>query len=121
MNTVTQQGVYATYLRQNLGYPLCSPSPSSEDDENGLGIGDVGYVDEYGQFVVVCNICCDPRDNPGSPQFQPIPLKEDLTKATPIPKKEIFTGVLQDISENRCLSTRTSRFKRSNSNFVSSQ
>ena len=55
------QNLYAKNLRQPYGYPLWSPKPKpglpSSYEEHGLQIGDVGYVNEFGMFEVLFNIC----------------------------------------------------------------
>jgi len=94
----TKQDVYAANLRQNLGYPLRSPNPT-EDDQLGLWIGDVGHVNELGQFVVLWNVCHG--DSPsGVPPFQRIPPVEELIRTSPIPENVLMTGVEQDTSQS---------------------
>ncbi|KAG6369265.1 hypothetical protein JVT61DRAFT_15509 [Boletus reticuloceps] len=60
MHSSTHQHVYATNLRQNFGYPLRNPKPNSRLGQpyvkEGLQIGDVGYVDDYGEFIRLFNI-----------------------------------------------------------------
>lgn len=95
----TKQDVYAANLRQNFGYPLRSPSPGADDDL-GLWIGDVGHVNEDGQFVVLWNVCHgDPPS--GVPPFQHIPPVEELIRTSPISENVLMTGVKQDIGQSR--------------------
>lgn len=76
------QDVYAKHLQHAVyGYPLRMPEPMSTLPQNyqddGLEIGDVGVVDNNGQFDVLFNIC-KRIDNPlhdlrGVPEnFQPV-------------------------------------------------
>jgi hypothetical protein len=76
------QDVYAKHLQHAVyGYPLRMPEPMSTLPQNyqdgGLEIGDVGVVDNNGQFDVLFNICKH-SDNPlhdlrGVPEnFQPV-------------------------------------------------
>ena len=56
----TPQDVYASNLlrEQHFGYPLRNPEPNntSDSDTEGIRIGDVGYVGDYGDFNRVCNL-----------------------------------------------------------------
>ena len=78
------QSLYAKYLRQPFGYPLRSPEPKpglpSSYGELGLHIGDVGYVDEFGMFEVLFNICF-PLDHELHQ-----PRRDDLTKLVGLAK-----------------------------------
>ena len=60
MDSSTHQHVYAANLRQNFGYPLRNPKPNSRLGQpyvnEGFQIGDVGYVDDYGEFIWLFNI-----------------------------------------------------------------
>ncbi|KAF8119231.1 hypothetical protein EV363DRAFT_1201085 [Boletus edulis] len=80
------QDVYAKYLPKNRGYPLWSPEPSStlpsSYRQDGLKIGDVGYVNWDGLFNVLFNITLDPNHalhhRLGVPlNFEPIQLNID--------------------------------------------
>ncbi|KIJ65765.1 hypothetical protein HYDPIDRAFT_151374 [Hydnomerulius pinastri MD-312] len=55
------QNLYAKNLQQSFGYPLRFPEPKpglpSSYSEQGLHIGDVGYIDDVGMFEVLFNIC----------------------------------------------------------------
>ncbi|KAI6017268.1 hypothetical protein PISMIDRAFT_679577 [Pisolithus microcarpus 441] len=76
------QDVYAKYLQHaDYGYPLRMPEPMSTLPQNyqdsGLEIGDVGIVDNRGQFDVLFNICKRSdnllHDTHGVPKnFQPV-------------------------------------------------
>lgn len=77
----SHQDVYSKHLlRSGYGYPLRTPEPMStlppKYQDHGLQIGDVGIVDDDGQFDVLFNICRR-EDNPiqshGVPKnFQPV-------------------------------------------------
>ncbi|KAG9308492.1 hypothetical protein JVU11DRAFT_11836 [Chiua virens] len=67
----TLQHVYATNLDQQLGYPLRNPQLHSPDPEEELGepykseglqIGDIGHVDEYGAFNLLFNVNFPPNE-----------------------------------------------------------
>ena len=60
----TPQDVYASNLlrEQSSGYPLRIPKPTDKSHLEGLQIGDVGYIDDYGEFNVVFNINFLPRE-----------------------------------------------------------
>jgi hypothetical protein len=75
------QDVYAKCLPNNRGYPLWFPEPTStlpsSYRQDGLQIGDVGFVSRMGTFNVLCNICYGPnhalhRRLGGSFNFDPI-------------------------------------------------
>ena len=59
----TPQDVYASNLlrRQSFGYPLRNPRPKDKYSEEGFRIGDVGHVDENGEFNVLFNISSPPK------------------------------------------------------------
>ena len=61
------QDVYASNLlrAQNFGYPLGDPRPKYESDLEGLQVGDVGYVDDYGEFNSAFNISSPPKELQG--------------------------------------------------------
>lgn len=112
------QGVYATNLQQNRGYPLRIPEPSSKlgspYDKEGLQIGDVGYVDDYGGFVRLFNICFPLPDETrasGIPPFDPTQLKEAPSKSPlALPGDHLFmTGVKRQLENSRsvCISVDT--------------
>ncbi|KAG9316997.1 hypothetical protein JVU11DRAFT_1177 [Chiua virens] len=77
----THQHVYAANLRQNLGYPLRNPRPGiglGPPYTDGFQIGDVGCIDQYGEFIVFFNINFPPKDlgfdPPDNPRFdRPVP------------------------------------------------
>ena len=80
------QDVYAKCLPNNRGYPLWFPEPSStlpsSYRQDGLQIGDVGYVSRKGTFNVLFNISYGPNHalhrRPGlSFSFDPITLHLD--------------------------------------------
>ena len=82
------QDVYARCLPNDRGYPLWSPEPSStlpsSYKQDGLQIGDVGFVNWMGTFIVLRNICHGPNHAlhqnqcPGAaPIPGPIPLDID--------------------------------------------
>lgn len=55
-------------LAKGYGYPLWSPKPSElpvEHRENGVRIGDVGFLTDTGSFLYFFNICV-PRDDPSN-------------------------------------------------------
>ena len=77
------QDVYAKCLPCYLGHPLWFPEPTntlpSSYREDGLQIGDVGFVNQMGIFDVLCNISYGPNhalhQRPGvSFSFDPIAL-----------------------------------------------
>ena len=59
------QDVYAKCLPSNRGYPLWFPEPSStlpsSYKQDGLQIGDVGFVSQRGTFDVLLNISWSPN------------------------------------------------------------
>ena len=64
----TPQHVYASNLlrRQSFGYPLRNPRAKDKFDLEGFPqIGDVGYVDSYGEFNVVFNVMSPPKELQG--------------------------------------------------------
>ena len=80
------QDMYAKCLPNNRGYPLWFPEPSStlpsSYRQDGLQIGDVGYVSQKGTFNVLFNLCYGPNHalhrRPGVCfSFDPIPLDFD--------------------------------------------
>ena len=58
----TPQDIYASNLlrEQNYGYPLRNPRPKDKFENEGLRVGDVGYVDKHGEFKLVFNIHSPP-------------------------------------------------------------
>ena len=58
------QDVYASNLLrvQSFGYPLRNPKPKDKFDPEGFRIGDVGYVDDYGEFNCIFNISSLPKE-----------------------------------------------------------
>jgi hypothetical protein len=80
------QDVYAKCLPNYRGYPLWVPEPSStlpsSYRQDGLQIGDVGFVSRMGTFNVLCNISYGPTHalhrRPGvSFSFPPVALDID--------------------------------------------
>ncbi|KAF8552604.1 hypothetical protein OG21DRAFT_102487 [Imleria badia] len=61
MDSDSPQDIYAKCLPSDRGYPLWFPEPSStlpsSYKQDGLQIGDVGYVSREGTFRVLLNIC----------------------------------------------------------------
>ena len=59
------QNVYAKCLPNHRGYPLWVPEPSSalpsSYRQDGLQIGDVGFVSQKGTFIVLFNLCYGPK------------------------------------------------------------
>ncbi|KAG6369268.1 hypothetical protein JVT61DRAFT_15513 [Boletus reticuloceps] len=59
MQGSTPQHVYAANLKQEFGYPLRTPKPNSRLGQpyvkEGLQIGDVGFVDDDGEFIWLFN------------------------------------------------------------------
>ncbi|KAI9455531.1 hypothetical protein HD554DRAFT_2042764 [Boletus coccyginus] len=102
----SSQGVYAANLQQNRGYPLFNPEPSSglrtPYNTEGFQIGDVGYVDNDGEFTCLFNICFPlPAElcQRGVPPFDPIPLENAFTRRPlALPEDHLFiTGVERHI------------------------
>ncbi|KAF8123155.1 CHAT domain-containing protein [Boletus edulis] len=60
MQSSTPQHFYVASLKQEFGYPLRTPEPNSRLGQpyvrEGLQIGDVGFVDEDGEFIWLFNI-----------------------------------------------------------------
>ena len=82
----SSQDVYAKCLPSDRGLPLWFPEPSSTLPESykqdGLQIGDVGFLGRNGTFNVLLNICLGPHHalhrRPGvSLTFDPIALDMD--------------------------------------------
>ena len=60
----TPQDIYASNLlrRQSFGYPLRNPRPKDRFSSlEGFRIGDVGHIDENGEFNVLFNITSPPE------------------------------------------------------------
>jgi len=104
------QGVYATNLQQNRGYPLRIPKPSaklgSPYDKEGLQIGDVGYVNDYGEFIRLFNIFFPLPDEPrGLHDVPPVkPIPQDTVAFTKhslaLPEDHLFmTGVKRQLDD----------------------
>jgi len=100
----SSQGVYAANLQQNRGYPLFNPEPSSglriPYNTEGFQIGDVGYVDNDGEFTCLFNICFPlpaelRQPECGVPPFDHIPLENAFTRRPlALPEDHLFmTGV----------------------------
>ena len=55
------QDLYAANLLQHCGYPLHSPGPQDglekQYQAEGFQIGDVGYINDVGEFNPLFNIC----------------------------------------------------------------
>ena len=86
------QDVYAKCLPSNRGHPLWFPEPGStlpsSYRQDGLQIGDVGFVGQNGSFNVLCNICYGPHHalhrRPGITfNFEPIALDIDQVNVLP--------------------------------------
>ena len=60
----TPQDIYASNLLhgQRFGYPLRDPKPNDKFDLEGFRIGDVGYIDDYGEFNWVFHISSLPKE-----------------------------------------------------------
>lgn len=106
MNNYPAQDVYATNLQLNRGYPLRIPEPNKKLSEpyakGGVQIGDVGYVDEYGEFQLLFNIGFSFLDD--SPPVKPIPFKEpDNTGPERLYNNTVLmNGVERQPNESRC-------------------
>ncbi|KAG9315443.1 hypothetical protein JVU11DRAFT_3053 [Chiua virens] len=104
---LTPQHVYATNLHQSLGYPLRNPQLRSSDPEKeleepykseGLQIGDIGHVDEYGAFNLLFNVKFPPINDLGqSSGLNHLPPHFDepfaTTRAALRPGKVFMAGV----------------------------
>ncbi|KAG9315439.1 hypothetical protein JVU11DRAFT_3049 [Chiua virens] len=114
----TLQHVYATNLDQQLGYPLRNPQLRSPDPEkkleepyksNGLQIGDIGHVDDYGAFNLLFNVKFPPKDDLGQSselnQFPPH-FDEPVASQTIQPGEVFKTGVTQILDGARTDATR---------------
>ncbi|KAH0828722.1 hypothetical protein J3R83DRAFT_3133 [Lanmaoa asiatica] len=102
------QDVYATNLQQNFGYPLRSPEPNSTlqpYDKEGFQIGDVGFVNEYGEFILLFNIgfpLPDDLRESGVPPYEPIKLAKPYRKPTALPEDHLFmTGAKRVVNPSR--------------------
>lgn len=101
----TPQHVYASHLRQNLGYPLRNPRPNSiltqPYSEEGFQIGDVGYVDDYGEFNLVFNINFPPEELQGQnlsfPPDKPIQFAQPVASQAINPNTVLMTGVERNL------------------------
>ena len=105
------QEVYAKYLQQtDYGYPLRMPEPMStlpqSYQDDGLQIGDVGIVDNRGQFDVLFNICKRSdnsiHDPYGVPQnFWPVLPSAVKSNENAIPAGPIYShGIIQTLQHN---------------------
>ena len=99
------QDVYAKCLPSNRGYPLWFPEPSStlpsSYKQDGLQMGDVGFISQMGTFNVLCNISYGPNhalhQRPGgvSFSFNPITLDIDhdiIVMSNAVPRDYIITS-----------------------------
>ena len=104
------QDVYASNLlrRQSFGYPLRNPRPKDKSNQESFRIGDVGHVDENGEFNILFNISFLPKElqdpdwyfDPAQPAAKPAFSADKI----------FMTGVKQNLgprsqSEPRCLHT----------------
>ncbi|KAF8551788.1 hypothetical protein OG21DRAFT_1498872 [Imleria badia] len=104
------QDVYAKHLQHAVyGYPLRMPEPMSTLPENyqdsGLEIGDVGVVDNKGQFDVLFNICKHSdnllHDLRGVPEgFQPVQCGKAKSSGNAISAGPIYSHGIRQILQS---------------------
>ena len=98
----TPQDIYASNLLrgQTFGYPLRDPKPSDKFDFEGLRIGDVGYIDDYGEFNWVFHISSLPKGLLEG-GMQNLPLDQPVGKQVFDTEKVFVAGVKQILKEPR--------------------
>ncbi|KAH0836403.1 hypothetical protein J3R83DRAFT_8003 [Lanmaoa asiatica] len=108
MSSLWPQDVYATNLLQRFGYPLRTPKASSRlgepYDKEGFQIGDVGYVNDYGEFILLFNIGFPLPDflrEHGVPPYEPIRFQQSCIPLALPENHLITTGVERNISDSR--------------------
>ena len=97
----TPQHVYASNLlrRQSFGYPLRNPKPNDQFGLEGFRIGDLGYVDSYGEFNLVFNISSPPKEL--QDQILDFRLAEPVAKPAFPAKKVFMAGVERNPVDGR--------------------
>ena len=105
------QFIYAKYLQHaDHGYLLWKPEPmntlSQSYQDDGLQIGDVGVVDNRGQFGVLFNICKhignSPRHAHGvSQNFEPVLRGDVQSSDNAIPARAIYShGIIHTLQHD---------------------
>ena len=98
----TPQDIYASNLLrgQSFGYPLRDPKPNDKSDLEGFRIGDVGYIDDYGEFNWIFNIRSLPKEllEDG---IHNLPLDLPAGKQAFTAEKVFMAGVKQVLEEPR--------------------
>ena len=98
----TLQDIYASNLLwgQNFGYPLRDPKPSDKFDSEGLRIGDVGYINDYGEFKWLFSIRSLPKELLEG-GIQNLTFDEPASNRVFDVEKVLMAGVKQTLEEPR--------------------